>query len=146
MSNNISLTINSKKINESQLDISTGKFNFAIGVKGETPSPLEYLLAGLASCVNAVAHVVAKEQNIEFGNLEISITGHDLNTARFLGQDTSSRAGFREISVDFNVESEESQETIDKWLAAVEDRCPAADIILNATPIRVKANKLALVS
>lgn len=150
MGTKLSLSINSKKINATRLDISARQFTFIadepeqLGGQDEGPNPLEYLLGGFAACLNVVAHIVAKEQNIEYSNLEIAITGHDLNTARFLGEKTDARAGFKNISVNFNVESDASQEALEHWLATVEKRCPAADIISNATPVKIAVNQLVL--
>ncbi len=41
----------------------------------EGPSPIEYILAGYAGCINAVGKIVAKEQGIVLKSLQVEITG-----------------------------------------------------------------------
>lgn len=144
---NLSLSISAKKETATRLNISARHFNFiadepeSFGGTDQGPNPLEYLLGGYAACLNVVAHIVAKEQNIQFDSLEILITGNDLDPAKFQGQETSSRTGFQSIDVQFNVDTNLEQEALDKWIAAVKERCPAGDNLANATPISLSINQ-----
>ncbi len=144
---NLSLSISAKKVSETRLDISARQFKFIadepefLGGTDEGPNPLEYLLGGYAACLNVVAHIVAKEQNIQFNNLEILITGNDLDPAKFQGQESNSRTGFQSIDVQFNVDTNLDQETLDRWISTVKDRCPAGDNLANSTPIKLSINQ-----
>lgn len=144
---NLSLSISAKKETAARLNISARHFNFiadepeSFGGTDQGPNPLEYLLGGYAACLNVVAHIVAREQNIQFDSLEILITGNDLDPAKFQGQETSSRTGFQSIDVQFNVDTNLDQEALDKWIAAVKERCPAGDNLANATPISLSVNQ-----
>lgn len=145
---NLSFSITGRNANATRLDIKARQFTFisdedaSFGGLDEGPNPLEYLLAGYASCLNVVAHLVAKERNIELRGLKITITGNDLNPAKVLGHSTSDRTGFQSINVQFEADADADQATLDAWIAEVKGRCPAGDNLANATPIKLSVNQL----
>lgn len=97
-------------------------------------NPVEYVLGALSGCLNVVGHLVAKEMNITLFGLEIDIEGN-LDPAKFMGKDTTERAGFCCITVNMRPETEASEEQLQNWIKAVECRCPVSDNIQNATPV-----------
>ena len=101
------------------------------------PNPVEYVLAALAGCLNVVGHLVAKEMGFQLRNLNFQLEG-DLDPAKFSGQDTDKRAGYQEIRVTIQADSDATPEQLRIWLAAVEARCPVSDNLNNATPIEFK--------
>ncbi|MCX7819052.1 MAG: OsmC family protein [Kiritimatiellae bacterium] len=111
-----------------------------LGGSDRGPNPVEHVLAGLAGCLNVVAHVVAKEMGIHIRSLGISVSGV-LDPARFLGEPTEARAGFREIRVKLGVVSDASAAALDRWLEAVRRRCPVSDNLANTTPVRVEVER-----
>ncbi|NLB20652.1 MAG: OsmC family protein [Clostridium sp.] len=100
------------------------------------PNPVEYVLAALAGCMNVVGHVVAKEMNFELRSLELEIEG-DLDPGKFMGTSMKERAGYKEIRVVLTPDADADKEILDKWIEAVEQRCPVSDNIANATPVKV---------
>lgn len=102
----------------------------------DAPSPIEYILAGYAGCVNAVGTLVAAELNINLKSLQVEITG-TINVDKFLGKPTSERAGFRAIEVIVNPTSDATKDELQNWLTIVETRCPVFDNLANQTPIIV---------
>lgn len=100
------------------------------------PNPVEYVLAALAGCMNVVGHVVAKEMNFTLRSLEIDIEG-DLDPGKFMGTSMKERAGYKEVRVVLKPDSDADQTVLDKWMEAVEQRCPVSDNIGNATPVKV---------
>jgi len=105
-----------------------------LGGNDEAANPVEYTLASLAGCLNVVAHLIAKEQNIEIRSLKIDIEG-DLNPGRLLQGDVSERAGFTNIRVKLDVDSDADEASLKKWLTIVEDRCPVTDNLANQTSV-----------
>ncbi len=99
-------------------------------------NPVEYLLAGFAGCINVVAHIVAREQNLTINKLSIEVEG-DLNPGKFLGISNEERAGFQNINLNINLDTDADQSAIDKWLKEVENRCPISDNLRNQTPVKV---------
>lgn len=100
-------------------------------------NPVEHVLAGLAGCLNVVAHVVAREMGFAIRSLEIAVSGV-LDPARFLGEPTTARAGFREIRAVLRVAADADSTTLSRWLETVRRRCPVSDNLANSTPVRVE--------
>jgi uncharacterized OsmC-like protein len=100
------------------------------------PSPIEYILAGYAGCINAVGVIVAKELNIELESLQVEISG-DINTDKYIGIETNERAGFNKINVVVKPNSDASSKELQNWLDILESRCPVYDNLINPTPIHV---------
>ena len=102
----------------------------------EGPSPLEYILAGYAGCINAVGKLVAKEQGIILKSLQVEIKGI-LNLDKYQGKISKERAGFNSIEVLVKPTSDSTLEQLKAWLIAVENRCPVQDNLINPTPVSV---------
>ncbi len=100
-------------------------------------NPVEHVLAGLAGCLNVVAHVVAREMGFAIRSLEIAVSGV-LDPARFLGEPTTARAGFREIRAVLRVASDADSATLSRWIETVRGRCPVSDNLANPTPVQVE--------
>ena len=105
-----------------------------LGGTDEGANPVEYVLAALAGCLNVVGHVVANEMNMPLNGLRIDLEG-DLNPAKFTGKPTSERAGYQAIRVNITPDTTADVETLDKWLEAIEERCPVSDNIQTPTPV-----------
>jgi uncharacterized OsmC-like protein len=105
-----------------------------LGGTDEGANPVEYLLAALLGCLNVAGHIVAKEMGFTIESLEIEASG-PLNPSRLFNQPTEDRAGYKQVSVNLQVKSDANEDTLTRWLAAVESRCPVSDNIGNATPV-----------
>lgn len=102
--------------------------------------PLEYLLAGVAACINVVGKQIAEEMNIQLKSIQIEITGQH-ETKKTEGIRTRSRAGFKSISIDIKPITDASLSEIKLWMDELKERCPVYDTLLNATPIDLKVTK-----
>ena len=118
------------KANNLQVRISKNNSNQEL----EGPSPLEYVLAGYAGCINAVGKLVAKEQYLDLKSLQVEISA-TLSLDQYQGKETNERAGFHVIDVVVKPTSEASLEELQKWISAVKKRCPIHDNLINPTPI-----------
>ena len=118
------------KANNLQVRISKNNSNPEL----EGPSPLEYVLAGYAGCINAVGKLVAKEQYLDLKSLQVEISA-TLSLDQYQGKETNERAGFQVIDVVVKPTSEASLEELQKWISAVKKRCPIHDNLINPTPI-----------
>jgi len=98
--------------------------------------PVEYTLASLAGCLNVVAYVIAKELEIEIKSLKIHVEG-TINPDKFLIGDFTDRAGFKDISVKLDVDSDADPALLNKWLEVVEARCPVSDNLMNPTSLNL---------
>lgn len=102
----------------------------------DAPSPIEYVLAGYAGCINAVGTLVAKELNIDFKTLQVAVSG-DIDVDKFYGRETTARAGFPKLKVTIKLDADISKKELKNWLDIVESRCPVYDNLVNPTPIEV---------
>ena len=98
------------------------------------PSPIEYILAGYAGCINAVGTLVASELNLDLKSLKVDVKG-EIKVDKFLGKSTLERAGFNKIEVFINADSDASPEEIQNWLTVLESRCPVGDNLKHETPV-----------
>ena len=112
-----------------------------LGGKDEAANPVEYILAGLAGCINVVGHLVAKELGFVISKLNIDISG-EINPDKLLGISNHERAGFQSIQINLNPETEADIVTLSQWLKIVEDRCPVKDNLRNETPVRLSVEKV----
>jgi uncharacterized OsmC-like protein len=102
----------------------------------EGPSPLEYVLAGYAGCINAVGKLVAKEHGIVLKSLQVELSA-TLSLDKYQGKSSYERAGFNSIEVVVKPTSDATLEQLKSWLIAVENRCPVQDNLINPTPVSV---------
>lgn len=108
----------------------------SLGGQDEAANPVEYLLASYAGCLNVVAHVVAKEQGLDLGGLEIELEG-DLDPSRFLGISRLDRAGYQALTVRLIPGNRLPKKVLEAWLREVSDRCPVSDNLSNETPVEL---------
>ncbi|MDD3843925.1 MAG: OsmC family protein [Bacteroidales bacterium] len=103
-------------------------------------NPVEYVLAAFAGCLNVMAHVIAKEMNFELRGVEIDLHG-DLNPEKLFGMSTEDRAGYKHITVRIKPDCDADKATLEKWLEAIESRCPVSDNLQNPTPVNIELKK-----
>ncbi len=107
---------------------------------GEAPSPIEYLLASLAGCVNIVGEIVGREMGIRIDDMRIEVVGV-FNAAKLM-TGAGERAGYKDISVKIYAKTDASSEVLREWLRRVEERCPVEDNLTVSTPIKVSIERL----
>ena len=107
-----------------------------LGGTNDGANPVEYVLAALSRCLNVMCHVVAKEMNITLKGVEIKLSGI-LNPDKLFGKETTDRAGYKEIKVEINPDTDADKETLEQWVKVVEARCPVSDNLANPTPIHI---------
>jgi len=124
-----------------KMSVKSGKLEFFVDkLGGDAPSPLEYLLASLAGCINIVGNIVAKEMNIKIDDLKIEVEGVFNATKLFTGK--GGRAGFKKIKTKVYVKSNADSKKLEEWLRKVEDRCPIGDNLANPTDIETSIEKM----
>ena len=133
-------SINGKSITPTRYEGKLRQFSIAVdepenfGGKDSAPTPVEYILAGYAGCLNVVVNLIAKEMGITIENLEINITG-DINPEKLFGISDKERAGFKSLNIQLHIKSDASKEMLQKLLNQVKERCPVNDNLTNTTPV-----------
>ncbi|WP_087038150.1 OsmC family protein [Thermococcus litoralis] len=129
-----------ERLSPTKMKVKAGNFEITIDkIGGEAPSPVEYLLAALAGCLNIVATLVAKDMGIQIEDLSVEVEGV-LNPGKFMTGE-GEKAGYKEIKTKIKVKTDADEETLKKWLEKVEERCPVTDNLTSPTPISFEVEK-----
>lgn len=140
MSQLLSFAVSGVSETPTRLAVTTRQFHLTVD---EPPSlggidaganPVEYLLAAYAGCLNVVLNLVAQERNLKLDNLRLEVSG-TLDPARLFGQPDAPRAGFQDIQVVLQTDSNVSDAVLEDLLQATKARCPINDNLANPTPI-----------
>ncbi|MBX2838395.1 MAG: OsmC family protein [Gammaproteobacteria bacterium] len=100
------------------------------------PTPLEYVLVGLAGCVTAGVASIAQNRGIQLHSVKAHLTG-DMDLQGVLGIDSDVRNGFDNVSVSFEIDADATREEIEALVAQSQKRSAVYDIISNPTDISV---------
>ena len=107
---------------------------FASQDKG--PTPVEYVLVGLAGCLTAGVAAVAQNRDIQLNKVTATITG-DMDVRGILGMDPDVRNGFSGITVTYDIDADASRADIEALVAQSQKRSAVFDVITNPTEVRV---------
>ncbi len=145
MSKPIKFSVQSVSQTPARTEVSTRGFRLivdepeALGGTNQAPNPVEYVLAGYAGCLNVVAHLVARELQIDLPDLQINIEG-ELNPARLLGSSFSQRAGYQLLHVELKTSISLDENVKQRIISEIENRCPVYDNLANPTPVKFSLN------
>ncbi|HWL42868.1 MAG TPA: OsmC family protein [Ilumatobacter sp.] len=103
------------------------------------PTPVEFLLVGLAGCLTAGVAAVAQNRGIQLNSVKATLEG-DLNILGILGGDPDVRNGYKEIRVHYDIDADASQEDIAALVAQSQKRSAVYDAITNPTNVTVSVN------
>ena len=83
----------------------TGDHPEVFAAEDNGPTPVEFVLVGLSTCLTAGLAAVAQNRNIQLNSVKASIEG-DMNILGILGGDPEVRNGFNDIRVHFDIEAD----------------------------------------
>lgn len=104
-------------------------------------TPVELVLAGLASCLTAGVAAVAQNRGIQLRSVEAKLEGK-MDIRGILGVDSDVRNGYDDIKVTFNIDADASQQEIEALVAQSQKRSAVFDIVTNPTNVSVQAFKV----
>ncbi len=110
---------------------------FASEDKG--PTPVEYVLVGLASCLTAGIAAVAQNRGIQLRSVSATIEG-SMDIQGILGVDRDVRNGFDGIKVKYHIDADATPEEIRALVAQSQKRSAVFDVITNPTNVTVEVN------
>ena len=108
----------------------------AAGGTDEGPTPLDYQLISLGSCIAAVGRIIANQRRLAIRGIRVSVEG-ELNTDRLLGKTAQDRAGFSSIKAAVAIDADLSREEKAKLLSEIDDRCPVSDNLKSPAPVAI---------
>lgn len=103
------------------------------------PTPVEFLLVGLAGCLTAGVAAVAQNRGIQLNSVKATLEG-DLNILGILGGDPEVRNGYKEIRVHYEIDADASPDEIAALVAQSQKRSAVYDVITNPTNVTVTVN------
>ena len=100
------------------------------------PNPVEYALTALASCVTTsiVYHAAAK--GIKLRSVESKLEG-DIDLRGFLGISEDVSPGYKEIRMNFKIDSDASPEQLKELMEYAPKHSPVFSTITRAVPVKV---------
>lgn len=103
----------------------------------QAATPVEIVLAGLASCLTAGVAAVAQARKIQLRSVTATLeAGMDIRG--ILGVDSDVRNGFDGIKVTYKIDADASPEDIKAIVAQSQKRSAVYDIITNPTNVTVE--------
>ena len=103
------------------------------------PTPVEYVLVGLASCLTAGIAAVAQNRGIKLNSVKATIEG-DMDILGILGGDPEVRNGFNAIRVHYDIDADGTPADIKGLVAQSQKRSAVFDAITNPTSVTVQVN------
>ena len=102
-------------------------------------TPVELVLAGLASCLTAGVASVAQLRDIQLNSVSATLEG-GMDIQGILGIDGDVRNGFDGIKVTYNIDADASKDEIEAVVAQSQKRSAVYDIITNPTNVSVEVS------
>lgn len=126
--------ITGDRMSPKRTTIDTGSATFVIG---SDVNPVEYFLAAILGCVNSTGTMVAREMDLDLDALEMTVEG-EVNYEKYAAGESDDRPGLQSITIKLDVTSSADHDSVEQWLAAVEERCPVSDNVENETPLQLE--------
>jgi uncharacterized OsmC-like protein len=102
-------------------------------------TPVELVLAGLASCLTAGVAAVAQMRGIQLNSVSAALEG-GMDIQGILGIDSDVRNGFDGIKVHYDIDADASDDDIKALVAQSQKRSAVFDIVTNPTNVTVDVN------
>lgn len=100
------------------------------------PTPVEYILHGLAACLTAGIGNIASARGIELSEVESALEG-DIDLRGLLGLSDEVRNGYSRIRASFRVVGDASDEELRAVVEQSRARSAVLDIVSNGVPVEV---------
>jgi len=100
------------------------------------PTPVEWVLHALASCLMAGVGNVASARGIKLNKVEATLVG-DIDLLGVLGLSNEVRNGYQGVSVSFVIDGDASPEELEKIVMQSKARSAVYDIVTNGVPVSI---------
>lgn len=100
------------------------------------PTPVEWLLHALATCLTAGIGNIAAARGIRLHSVSSSIEG-DIDLRGILGISNEVRNGFQDIRISFDIKGDASKEELEKILMQSRARSAVFDVLTRGVPVSV---------
>jgi len=100
------------------------------------PSPVEFLLHALATCLTAGIGNIAAARGIKLTEVESSVTGN-IDLRGILGLSNEVRNGYQDIRVEFKIKGDAPPEKLRQLVEQSRARSAVFDIVTNGVPVDI---------
>lgn len=107
--------------------------------KGTAPTPVEFLLHAIASCITAGIGNIASARGIELDSVESTVEG-DVDVQGLLGLSDDVRNGYQAIRLRFKVKGDADAETLRKVVAQSQARSAVYDVLTHGVPVSIEVD------
>jgi uncharacterized OsmC-like protein len=101
------------------------------------PTPVEFLLAGLAGCITAGVANIAAARGVTLDAVEAEVEG-DIDLQGILGISDEVRNGFSAIRATFRVEGDAPREKLAQIVEQARARSAVFDVLTNGVPVEIR--------
>jgi uncharacterized OsmC-like protein len=107
------------------------------------PTPVEWVLHALASCLTSGIANIAAARGIKLKKVESTVEG-DIDLRGILGLSDEVRNGYQGIKVSFDIDGDASPEQLEKIIMQSKARSAVFDVVTNGVPVLIKVKTPAL--
>jgi uncharacterized OsmC-like protein len=100
------------------------------------PTPVEFLLHALASCITAGIGNIAAARGVTLTSVESRIEG-DIDLQGILGLSDTVRNGYQRLRVNFSIQGDAPAEKLREIVEQSRARSAVFDVLTNGTPIEI---------
>ena len=108
--------------------------------KDHGANPVEYALTALAGCITTTLVFHAAAKGVKINKVESTLEG-DIDIRGLLNLDDSVKVGYESIQINFKIDSDASEETLQELIELGKKHSPVANTISNATPVNISLSK-----
>jgi uncharacterized OsmC-like protein len=101
------------------------------------PTPVEYLLLGLAGCITAGIGNIAAARGVTLTSVHSTVEG-DIDLTGVLGLDPTVRNGYQGIRARFEIEGEAGTDELRKIVERSISRSAVFDVLTNGVPVDIE--------
>ena len=103
-------------------------------------NPVEYALTALAGCVTTTLVYYASAKGVKINKIESTLEG-DIDLRGLLNIDENVKVGYESIQINFKIDSDASEETLNELIEIAKKHSPVANTISNPTPVNISLSK-----
>jgi uncharacterized OsmC-like protein len=107
--------------------------------EGRAPTPVEFLLHALASCLTAGIANIAAARGVTLRSVEARVEG-DIDLQGILGLSDSVRNGYRALRVNFSIDGDAPAEKLQQIVAQSRARSAVFDVFTNGVPVEISVD------
>ena len=107
--------------------------------RDQGPTPVEFLLHGLAACLTAGIGNIAAMRGVTLYEVESQLEG-DIDLLGILGLSKQVRNGYEGIRVNFKIKGNAPEEVLRKIVERSRDRSAVYDVLTNGVPVTITVN------